>query len=273
MRFENEGSRFVPVNRIHLLLKIRSKMENISSIKRTARIAGFLYLLQIPLGVFGIVYVPKSLIVIGNSEKTVSNILANEFLFRLSIVSAILCALVTIATAVYIYNVLKSVNKKKAKWILLFTLIVAPITMINELNNVAVLVLLKYPQYSPAFSSDQLYNMVSIFLDLHQYGLQIAGIFFGLWLFPMGYLVFKSTYIPKVIGILLIITCIGYLIDFTTFFLFPRFPIIVSEYTWLGEVLMVLWLLIKGVNSKKFVKWQEDQNLVLLRNSFPDPAK
>lgn len=248
-------------------------MKEVFSIKRTARIAGFLYLLQIPLGVFGIIYIPKSLIVIGNSTQTVSNILANEFLFRLSIVSAILCALVTIATAFYIYNVLKSVNKRHAKWILIFTLILAPITMINELNNVAVLVLLKYPQIAPAFTSDQLYNMVSIFLDLHRYGLQIAGIFFGLWLFPMGYLVFKSTYIPKVIGILLMVTCLGYLIDFTTFFLFPNFPIIVSEYTWLGEVLMVLWLLIKGVNTKNFEKWLEGQNLVLLRNPFPDPAK
>jgi len=224
------------------------------------------------LGVFGILYVPKSLIVIGNAEKTVSNILANEFLFRLSIVSAILCALVTVATAVYIYNVLKSINKSHAKWIVIFTLIVAPITMLNELNNVAVLVLLKYPQYSPAFTSDELNNMVSLFLDLHHYGLQIAGIVFGLWLLPMGYLVFKSTYIPKLIGILLIITSFGYLIDFATFFLYPNFPIIVSEYTWLGEVFMVLWLLIKGVSNKNFEKWHEDQKLVVLRNPFPDPA-
>src|SRR5690606_22950135 len=156
------------------------------------------------LGVFGILYVPKSLIVIGNAEKTVSNILANEFLFRLSIVSAILCALVTVATAVYIYNVLKSINKSHAKWIVIFTLIVAPITMLNELNNVAVLVLLKYPQYSTAFTSGQLNNMVSLFLDLHHYGLQIAGIVFGLWLLPMGYLVFKSSFVPKLIGILYI---------------------------------------------------------------------
>ncbi|HEY0040988.1 MAG TPA: DUF4386 domain-containing protein [Flavisolibacter sp.] len=247
-------------------------MEKVTSIKRTARIAGFLYLLQIPLGVFGIVYVPKSLIVPGDSAKTVSNILENEFLFRLSMVSAILCALVTIATALYISNVLKSVNKAYAKWILLFTLIVAPITMLNELNNVAVLLLVKYPQHASAFTSEQLHSMVLIFLDLHHYGIQIAGIFFGLWLLPMGYLVFRSTYIPKVIGILLIVTSIGYLADFTTFFLLQNNRIIVSEYTWLGEVLMVLWLLIKGVNIKKLEKWQEDQNLVLLRNSFPDPT-
>ncbi|TDH26375.1 DUF4386 domain-containing protein [Segetibacter sp. 3557_3] len=155
-------------------------MNKIPSIKTTARTAGFIYLLQIPLGVFGIVYIPKTLVVAGDAEKTVSNILANEFIFRLSTVSAMLCALVTIAAAVYIYRVLKPVDKRHAKWIVLFTLMVAPITMVNKLNNVAVLLLLKYPQLSPSFTSGQISAMVSISLDLHQYGLQVAGIFFGL---------------------------------------------------------------------------------------------
>ena len=234
------------------------KNDKIISIKTTARIAGFLYLLQIPLGVFGILYVPKMLMVTGNMATTAFNILDNEFLFRLSIVSAILCALVTIATGIYIYKVLKYVNENYAKWILIFALIATPISMLNELNNIVVLLLLKSHEYAPIFTPGQLHNLISIFLDLHKYGHQIAGIFFGLWLLPMGYLVFKSTYIPKVIGIFLIVTCLGYLIDFTTFFLYPNFGIIISEYTWLGEVLMVLWLLIKGVNVEKFEKWNEE---------------
>jgi len=236
------------------------KMKNVkmTSIKTTARIAGLLYLLQIPLGVFGIVYVPKVLMVPGNMAATASNILANEFIFRLGIVSTIICALVTVVTALYIYKVLRYVNENYAKWVLLFTLIVAPISMLNELNSIAVLLLLKSHEYATIFTPGQLHNLISIFLDLHKYGHQIAGIFFGLWLLPMGYLVFKSTYIPKVIGGLLIVTCLGYLIDFTTFFLYPNFGIIISEYTWLGEVLMVLWLLIKGVNVEKFEKWNQE---------------
>jgi len=226
--------------------------------KTTARIAGLLYLLQIPLGVFGILYVPKVLMVPGNMAATASNILANEFLFRLGIVSTILCALVTIATALIIYKVLRYVNENYAKWILLFTLIVAPISMLNELNSVAVLLLLKSQEFATIFTPGQLHSLVSAFLDLHKYGHQIAGIFFGLWLLPMGYLVFKSTYIPKIIGVFLILTSLGYLIDFTTFFLYPNFGIIISEYTWLGEVLMVLWLLIKGVNVAKFEKWNQE---------------
>lgn len=248
-------------------------MKKLTSIKKTARIAGFLYLLQIPLGVFGIVYIPKSLIVNENLVKTASNILSHEFLFRLSIVSAILCALVTIATALFIYKVLKPVNKSHAKWILLFALIVAPISMLNELNHVAVLLLLKKQAYSHSFTGGQVNQLVSFFLDLHRYGLQIIGIFFGLWLLPMGYLVFRSGYIPKVIGVFLLITCLGYLIDFTNFFLYPDFRITISEYTWIGEVLMVLWLLIKGVNSERFEKWNQYQGSVLLQNPLPDPAK
>ena len=219
-----------------------------TSIKTTARIAGLLYLLQIPLGVFGIVYVPKVLMVKDDLGATVSNILENEFVFRLSIVSALFCALFTIATAFYIYKVLKYVNKNQAKWILIFTLLVAPISMINELNNVAILLTIK----SKGLTTAQMHDMVSIFLDLHKYGLQIAGIFFGLWLLPMAYLVIKSTYIPKVIGVFLMFTCLGYLIDSFLFFMHPNSGVVISEYTWIGEVMMVLWLLIIGVKTKKF---------------------
>lgn len=225
---------------------------NMNSIKRTARFAGLLYLLQIPLGIFGIVYVPKQLIDKGNIPLTISNIASHELLFRLGIVSAIVCALVTIATAVYIAKTLSPVNSKYAKWIVQFTLIVAPVTFINELNQVAVLYLSHH--FNPDFPVKETETLVSLFLNLHDSGIKIIDIFFGLWLLPMGYLVIKSTYIPKIIGYFLLLTCFGYLIDFLTFFLFPTVKIVVSEYVWIGEVLMVLWLLIKGVDLNAFEK-------------------
>ncbi len=224
-----------------------------NSIQKTARISGFLYFLQIPLGVFGLVYVPKALIVSGNATATAQNILAHEFLFRLSMVSAILVALVTVFTALLLFEVLKPVNKNAALLMVMFTVIVAPVSMVNELNNVAVLLLLKSP--------GQLQTLVPLFLDLHAYGIQIVGIFFGLWLLPMGYLVCKSNFIPKIIGVFLLITCVGYLTDFVIFFLFPNFGVIISQYTFLGEVMMVFWLLIKGVNVKEW----EKSNLQSLR--------
>jgi hypothetical protein len=230
---------------------MKEESKNIHSIKKTARIAGLLYFLQIPLGVFGLVYVPKALIVSGDAAATAHNILANEFLFRLSMVSAILTAILTVITAYYLYKLLKSVNKTAALIMVIFTLVVAPISIINELNNVAILLLL---QGQGAFTTVQVHTLMSLFFDLHKYGIQIAGIFFGLWLLPMGYLVIKSKFIPKIIGILLIIGCFSYLIDFFTFFLFPNFGVVTTEYTFLGEVFMVLWLLIKGVDAKQWEK-------------------
>ncbi len=225
------------------------------SVKTTARVAGLLYLLQIPLGVFGIVYIPKQLIAKGDLASTISNIASNEFLFRLSIVSAILCALLTIGTAVFIAKTLRSVNRHYAKWIVIFTLLVAPITLINELNNVAILHLIKNTDKVVNFPTNEVKSLVGLFLNVHEYGIKIIDIFFGLWLLPMGYLIIKSNYIPKIIGFLLLITCCGYLIDFTTFFLLPDFNVVVSEYVWLGELLMVLWLLIKGVDAEQYAKY------------------
>lgn len=229
-------------------------MNNVVSIKKTARIAGFLYFLQIPLGVFGIIYVPQVLVIPNDFKTTVSNILSHEFLFRLSIVSAILCSLATVATAYFIHKVLEAVNPKFSKMIVIFALIVTPISMLNELNNVAILLILKNPDAIAQFSENQIQTMITFFLDLHHYGMQLIGIFFGLWLLPMGYLVIKSGYIPKVIGVFLLITCIGYLLDFINFFLFLEIKIVFSEYTWLGEVMMVSWLLIKGVRLEEYNK-------------------
>lgn len=214
--------------------------------KNTARIAGFLYLLQIPFGTFGIMYIPKFLVSQGSVSTTISNILANEFLYKLSIVSAILCALITVGTAIFIYIALKLVNIFWAKAIVLFALLAAPISILNELNNIAVLILIKNHEINSGLSVNEIQSLVLLFLRLHEYGMQLIGIFFGLWLLPMGYLVIKSNYIPKLIGILLLLTCLGYLFDFLTFLFFADFKIVLSEYTWLGEVLMVLWLLVRG---------------------------
>lgn len=226
-----------------------------SSIKSTARIAGLLYLLQIPLGVFGIIYAPKFLIDKNSLSQTIDHFSSNEFTFRLSIVSAILCAFVTIATAVYIYKVLKIVNPKISKWIVIFTLILAPITIINELNNVAILIIIEKAKNTVVFSKKETEALLYLFLKLHEYGIKIIDIFFGLWLLPMGYLVVKSKYIPKIIGYFLIITCIGYLVDFTIFFLFPNINVTISEYTWIGEVLMMLFLIIIGINMNEYEKY------------------
>lgn len=218
---------------------------------KTARIAGFMYLLLIPLGVLGIMYVPSTLFVPGDMAATASNILANESLFRISIVSALLIQLVTLAVVLLLYKLLSPVHKTMARLMVIFILLGAPIAMLNELTNAAILHLLTSGGQN---SVDQPYALMALFLELHRYGIQIAGIFWGLWLFPMGYLVFKSNYIPKIIGILLMIGCFGYLADSFIFFLLPDFGVSFAEFMFIGEVALPLWLLIMGVNVERWEK-------------------
>lgn len=212
---------------------------------KLARIAGSLYLLLLPLGIVGLIY-PTSLIVAGDTAETARNILANEGMFRLSIVSALLIQVVNILVVLSLYQLLKPVNRKMALMMVIFILVAAPMAMLDEVNRVAALLVLHTADFSPA--------LLGLFLDLHEAGIQIAGIFWGLWLFPMGYLVYKSNYIPKIIGVLLIIGCFGYVIDSLVYFLLPELELTVSTYTFIGEIALPLWLVIKGVNVEQWIE-------------------
>ena len=225
-----------------------------NSIQKTARTAGFLYLLLIPLGIFGMLYIPATLFVPGDVALTISNILSNEFLFRLSIVSALLTQVVQIFVVLFLYKILKPVNKNIAVLMVVFILVAVPIAMFNELNQFAILLLLNGTDFLTAFTAPKMQAIVSLFSDMHEHGIYIAQIFWGLWLFPMGYLVIKSNYIPKIIGILLIVACFGYLIDSFIFFFIPNFGLTFSHFTFLGELLITFWLLFKGVDIEQWEK-------------------
>ena len=229
-------------------------IEKTSSIQKTARTAGFLYFLLIPYGILGMIYFPTTHFVPDNIAATVSNIMANESLFRLTILSALLTQVIQIFVVLYLYKVLKPVNKNYAVLMVTFALVAVPIAMLNELNQIAVLLLLNGAGYSAFFTTDQIQALVALFIDLRSAGINIAGIFWGLWLFPMGYLIFKSGFLPKIIGAFLIFACFGYLVDSFIFFLVPDFGITFSEFTFLGELMIVFWLLIKGVNVEEWKK-------------------
>jgi hypothetical protein len=222
-----------------------------------ARVAGFLYLLLIPFSVFGILYVPSQLVVPGDAAATASNIIASEGLFRAAIVSHLIGQTIFIFLPLVLYKLLKSVNKNHALLMVVFVLISVPIAFLNELNNFAVLTLLSGSDYLTAFETDQLHAQVMVFLDSRQNGVLIAQIFWGLWLFPLGYLVFKSGFLPKILGILLMIACFGYLIDFLTITLFPNLDVTISQFTFVGELLFPLWLVFKGVSVHQ---WEHERH-------------
>ena len=223
-----------------------------------ARVAGFLYLLMAPFGIFAMMYVPSILIVTGDAATTANNIMISEALFRSGIVSALIVQIVIILVVLVLYKLLKPVNKNHALLMVIFILVSVPITMLNELNQFAALLLSNGADYLTVFSAGQLQALVPLFLNLHEYGIFITSIFWGLWLLPMGYLVFKSGFLPRILGILLMIACFGYLIDSFGRLLLSNFDTtivstIVGFMLW-GELLFPLWLLIKGVNVEQWEK-------------------
>lgn len=220
----------------------------VASPQRLARLAGWLYLSMVPLGIFGIMYIPLNFIVAGDAAATVQKILANEPLFRLSIVSSFVVQLVNLLLVLVLYNVLKPAGRNSAALMVIFFLVSIPLSMLNDLNYFAVLMLAKGSEYLGTFTLEQQQSLAYFFLELHEKGVQISGIFWGLWLFPMGYAIFKSGYLPKILGILLMIGCCGYLVDSLFAFLAPDLGVTVAQFTFIGEVLFPLWLVTKGVN-------------------------
>lgn len=222
-----------------------------TSIKTTARVAGALYLILLPLGIFGM-FATSNLVVPGDAARTAGNIMASESLFRLSIVSALLVQVLNIFVVLALYRLLAPAGKGLASAMVVLILVAVPIAMLNELNNLAILLLLNNGAvYLGSFTPAQVQALVPLFLDLHKLGVSIASIFWGLWLFPMGYLVIKSGFLPRILGVLLIIGCLGYLVESFSALLLPGLQINVALFTFWGEVLLPLWLLIKGVDVER----------------------
>jgi hypothetical protein len=223
------------------------------SLRLRARVAGLLYLIGSVAGVFGILYGP-SLLVPGDAKASASNIVANASLFRLSIVSALLDQMIFILVVLALYQVFKSVNQHMAVLMVIFLLLSVPIAMFNELNNVAVLFLLSGADSLKVFTAAQLHALVHFFLDLHAVGLNIAFLVGSLWFFPMGYLVFKSGFLPKILGVLLLMNGFAYLIDSFAALLFPNLNVNIVLFTGWVEVVFALWLVIRGVNVERWEK-------------------
>ena len=223
-----------------------------ASINRTARLAGGLYLALMPFGFFGIIYVPSVLVVPGDATTTARNIMASEWLFRSGTVSHLIGQIIFIFLVLTLYRLLKPVNKDHAVLMVVLALLGIPIAFLNEVNHLAALRLLSSAD-DGAFTSTQLHAQAMLFLDMRRSGILVAQVFWGLWLIPLGFLVFRSGFLPKLLGTLLVIGGAGYLIDSGTQLLFPGVATI-GQFTFIGELLFPLWLLIKGVNVER---WQQ----------------
>jgi hypothetical protein len=231
----------------------------IMSRNKKARIAGILYLLLVISGFTYLVYIPSELIDFKNATKTIENIRSSELLFRLGIATAICSSLIFMLLPLALYSLLKSVNSVSAKFMVLFVLISIPISFINILNKFSVLTLINKSEYAEKLGQTELQTQVMLYLENYNNGVQLSQVFWGLWLLPFGYLVYKSGFLPKILGIFLMAGCFGYLITFFGGFLYPDFnKTIVSDFIGfpapIGEIGICLWLLIMGTNKLKFGK-------------------
>jgi hypothetical protein len=231
--------------------------EQINSPNRTARLAGLLYLAFFVFFFIadnGIHSTPVGSV---DAVTIAANIAASEWLFRVGFVSFLLSAVFFLLSAWALYALLKPVNKDYALLLVFLNLAGVAIKCISLLSEFAALTLLNGSVYIEAFDMDQLQALAVLFLDIYKDGFMMAQIFFGLWLLPLGYLVFKSGFLPKILGVLLILDCFAILIWFFQFFLFPGYETINYPFlaiSFIAEASLCLWLLIKGVNVKMWEK-------------------
>ena len=224
-----------------------------NSLKKTARIAGVLILIMSPFALFSMQYVPSTLIVPGDAAITASNIMAAEGLFRLGIVGDSVTFLIEIVLVVMLYVLLKPVSKTLSLVAAFFRLAMTIIQGINLLNHFTALLLLSGADYLAVFKPDQLHALVLLFLNVHEYVAHTWGLFFALHLFFLGYLVYKSGYIPRILGVLLLIASLCYIIQSFGNFLLPKYEEIFALVGWISiiEVAFPLWLVIKGVKDQQ----------------------
>ena len=170
--------------------------------KKKGRIAGLLYLVVVLSGIFGLMYIPSKLIVWNDASATVGNIMSSIFLFRVGIVSDIICYTFFLWLSLVLYDLLKPVNKNIALLMVILVMVSIPISFFNVLSKFDVLTLLSGADYLKALDAKQLEAQVMLSLTSYNNGLLI-NIFWALWLFPFGYLIYKSDFLPKTLGIIL----------------------------------------------------------------------
>ena len=221
--------------------------------KKNARTAGLMYLIMAITGGFGIMYVPVNIIVAGDISATARNMMDSEFLVRVSVFSNLISQTIFIFLALSLNRLFKEVNANYARLLLTLVVIAVPISFLNSLNLVAAQILVSGSDYLNIFDSGQRNALMMFFINMYEQGIIIVEIFWGLWLLPFGLLVIKSKFIPKIIGVFLVIGCFSYLLESFTGFFLPDYSEIVSPYLMLpliiGEFSIIFWFLIKGVRT------------------------
>ena len=214
--------------------------------RQAAMVAGFGLLFMTIFAIFAEFVVRQGLIVPGDAATTANNIIANILQFRLGICSFIIVIILDVVVAWALYILLKPVNKSLSLLTAWFRLVYSAIFAIALANYISVLDILSDADYLAAFELNQLHAQTMLSLNAFNNGWNIGLVFFGFHLALLGYLVFKSDYIPKFLGVLLMIAGLGYTVDSFLIYILPTYEATISMVTFIGELLFMFWLLFKG---------------------------
>ena len=224
-----------------------------SSTKNPGRFAGLLYLLTSIPGAFALIYVPGKLIVHENATATANNIAASETLFRLGIAGELIGQAGFIFVALALYDLLKGVNRRHASLMVTLIVVSIPIAFLNELNAIAALVLVRGADFLSIFDKPQRDALAMLFLKLHGQGFVVSELFWGLWLFPLGLLVYRSRFLPRFLGVWLVFAGFAWVILSLMGILLPQYQDKVNTFLQpaiVGEIAFMLWLLIRGAKPQ-----------------------
>jgi hypothetical protein len=227
---------------------------NPSSLKKTARFAGLLYLVWIITGLFAMFYVPSKINMRGDAVTTAQNILSHELLFRTSIVNDLFSSTLWVFMVLVFYRMFKQVDKRQAKLLVALVIVQIPTVFFMDTFNIASLMIFK-GEILKTFELTQRQDLAMLFLKMSDYGVLTLEAFWGLWLFPLAILVYKSRFLPRFLGVWLIITGFFYLgLSFTDIML-PQYKDMVIHSVFalpaeVGEVALMLWLLIMGAKEQ-----------------------
>jgi hypothetical protein len=216
---------------------------------KAARIAGAIYLSMVLTAPFTLIYVPNKLIVRGDAAATASNVLAHQNLFNLAIMGDLIGHVIFICLGVALYRLLSAVNKTWALLMVTLVLVSAAVGFVNTLNHIAALIFFRGADFLRVFDKPQRDALGYLFIRLHSQGIFMNELFWGLWLFPFGLLVFRSGFLPRWIGVWLMINCFAYVVLCPIALFAPDYyssAFLMAQPVLFGELAIMLWLLVKG---------------------------
>ncbi|WP_236970877.1 DUF4386 domain-containing protein [Membranihabitans marinus] len=214
------------------------------------RLAGILYFIVIICGIFAELFVRGSIFQADDAVSTYQNIVDSNRIYLYGFISDLIMQTAYLLLPMVLFMLFKHIDQYIASTMIFFVMIAVAIMCINMLNHYAPIILIEQGQLVKGNDVISLQNQIVFYLTMHEKGYHIAQIFFGLWLMPLGYLVYRSKNFPKFLGICLMLGCLGYLIDFAIYFLSPNLNQILTSWITLpadiGEVGLCLYLLFQS---------------------------